>query len=65
MDKDSKESVTFKLNSDLQMLEQEMTKMANRLGALNQQVNDVFFLQTIIFSFKTNHQIFRKGAIKK
>ncbi len=57
MDKDSKESVTSKLNSDLKMLEDEMAKMANRLGTLNQQVNDVVFLQTIK-KFETNRQIF-------
>lgn len=38
MEKDPHE---VKLDSDLRILEQELTKMANRLGALNQQVNDV------------------------
>ena len=38
MEKDPHE---VKLDADLRILEQELTKMANRIGVLNQQVNAV------------------------
>lgn len=41
MEQVSKITVLSKLNSDVKLLERELTNMANRLGALNQQVNDV------------------------
>lgn len=41
MEKDSQNSVINKLSNDLRLLEHELTVMANRLGGLNQQVNDV------------------------
>lgn len=41
MEKDSKDAIITKLSSDLRLLEQELTQMANRLGGLNQQVNNV------------------------
>ena len=41
MEKDSEENLISKLNNEVKLLEQELTKMANRLGSLNQQVNDV------------------------
>lgn len=50
MEKDPHEGPLNKLTSDLRILEQELTKMANRLGALNQQVNDVKSLMAIFYS---------------
>jgi len=47
MEKDLNEAAVTKLSSDLRVLEQELTKMANRLGALNQQVNDVLIIIAI------------------